>query len=158
MNLFKILGDDCKPCHGGTGEWPLPVDSQPGEWLEVDGDIQVCSRGLHLVSDPLIWWQRKSRLFVAEADPVGASFDSTIKAAFGRARLLYEVTFDWPYLGMFPRVRAFLIASAKSRGEAVDVHLSEANLSGADLSGAVRSTNPPSGWSITDGRLVRDSQ
>lgn len=133
--LFKILGPNGKAIHGGTGSWPLPKDGEPGEWMEVEGEPSCCRSGLHLVSDPLRWWQPKARLFVAEPDLTRPmSSDNFEKAAFQRARLVEEITPDWPLLCCFPRIRAFIAAAKRSRNP--DANLADANLAGAYLAGA----------------------
>lgn len=37
---------------GGVGRfsdvaWPLPADDRPGSWIEVDGPLETCARGVH---------------------------------------------------------------------------------------------------------------
>ncbi len=121
LMLFKVLVDGA-PCHGGDGAYP-----PAGEWTE-PRTPNCCSSGYHLTSDPLRWWRPKAALWLAEGrGPLDG--DGTDKAAFESVQLVEEVTWEWPYLVMFPRVRAFLAASARS----IDP---EADLSGADLSGA----------------------
>ena len=154
--LFKVLSADGKPLHGGTGDWPLPKGGKPGKWYAVDGKLACCERGLHLTSDPLRWWRSKARLFVAEAEPLELAGDGSDKAAFRRARLLYEVTDSWPLLCMFPRVRAFIAASAKSRDSGANLsgaNLSWANLSWANLSGAYLSGADLSGANLSGADL-----
>ncbi|HUX30180.1 MAG TPA: hypothetical protein VMV78_06085, partial [Thiobacillus sp.] len=47
--LFKVLGDDGRPCHGGTGRWRLPHDGKPGDWMPpIEGDLVPCENGYHL--------------------------------------------------------------------------------------------------------------
>ena len=139
--IFKVLTDNGLPAHGGSGAWPLPKGDGPGAWLEAEGALELCASGLHLTSDPLVWWKPNTRVYVAEADPVGAVSDGSDKMAFRRARLVAEITTDWPYLPMFPRVRCFLAASARSRDKTADIswanlagaYLERANLEGANL-------------------------
>ena len=129
--LFKVLVDG-KACHGGSGEYP-PV----GEWTEAV-DPKCCESGWHLTSDPLRWWLPKSTLWLCEAElPIDG--DNSDKAAFRRVRRICEITREWPYLPMFPRVRCFLAASMRSMDANADIawaNLSGANLSGANLRGA----------------------
>ena len=147
--LFKVLGADGKPLHGGTGDWPLPTVNRAGRWLQVAGNLACCVNGLHLTSDPLRWWRQRARVFVAEAKPLELHGDYSDKAAFRRVRLLYEVTADWPLLVMFPRIRAFLAASGNLSG----ANLSDADLRGADLSGANLSDADLSGANLSDAYL-----
>lgn len=132
--LWKVLGENGEAIHGGSGVWPLPTDGKPGKWLTVKGAPECCERGLHLVADPLPWWRAKAALFVAEGD-LGKPFHlDGNKVAFKRARLVCEITRDWPLLRMFPRLRLFLVAQARSRNK--DADISWADLGGADLGDA----------------------
>jgi len=135
LQLFKVLGPNGESIHGGNGQWPLPYDDQPGEWYDCGVAPVICQTGLHLVSDPLRWWRPKARLFLAETDSdVGCCSDNSEKIAVRRARLLIEVTRDYPLLCAYPRLRAFLAATMRSLSK--DADIGWANLSGADLSGA----------------------
>lgn len=143
--LFKLLGDNGKPVHSGSGAWPLPHDGQPGEWRE-ESDIVICQRGLHLVSDPLAVWNDSVRaIYVAEPDlskPIACN--GSVKVACARARLVEEITTEWPLLGCFPRLRCALAATMRSADHDADIswanlagaNLARANLKGADLSRA----------------------
>lgn len=153
--LYKVLTDDGHPAHGGTGTWPLPKGKRPGAWHTVDGDLEICQNGLHLTSDPLKWWKPGARLYLAEADITGGmAHDNSDKAAFGRVRLVQEITKEWPYLPLFARLRCFLAASERSRDGNADISwaylsradLSRAYLSRAYLSRADRPIDPPAGW------------
>ena len=144
--LFKVLVKGC-PCYGGDGKYPkLGVWTPPVK-------PRVCKSGYHLTADPLRWWRPDADLYLAEGrGRLDGRGDD--KAAFQQVRLLRKVTPKWPLLTVFPRVRAFLAATERSRDAGADI--SWANLSGADLSGADRPTNPPSGWTCCqDGRLKR---
>jgi len=44
--LYKVLGPDGEPIHGGTGVWYLPKNGNPGEWMPpTAGTIVVCMNG-----------------------------------------------------------------------------------------------------------------
>ena len=129
--LFKILVDG-GPCHGGSGAYP-----EPGKWTQ-RVDPKCCSKGYHLTSDPLKWWKPNSELWIAEPDGK-IDGDGGDKAAFQRCRLVKKITKSWEYLPMFPRIRAFLAASEKSKDRGANIcwaDLSRANLYGANLSRA----------------------
>ena len=84
---YKVLGDGGRAHHGGRGSWPLPSGKRPGKWLEVDGDIRPCVRGLHLCRKPdLVHWLGPT-IWIAEADESNlvAADD---KVVVHRARLL----------------------------------------------------------------------
>jgi hypothetical protein len=178
--LYKVLGEDGAAIHGGFGKWPLPHDGEPGEWLEVNGDILCCSNGLHLVDNPMPWLQKGAHLFLAEPDlsmPMDFRGD---KGAFTRARLIGEVTPDWPLLPMLPAISVFLLATGvwpeyKPNLRSADLrsadlrsadlrsadlrfaNLRSADLSSANLRSAHRPDNPPDGWKVSDGGLlIRD--
>ena len=135
--LFKVLGADGKPCHGGYGKWHLPTDGKPGRWMAKRKPV-CCESGYHLTSEPLRWYVRGARVFLAQGEgPISGDGDD--KAAFSRARLIQEITRDWRYLCMFPTVRLFLALTERCGDPSADISwadLSRANLSGADLSGA----------------------
>ena len=46
--LFKVLKEDGSPCWGGDYSWPLPNKNEPGEWINVVGELEETSNGLHL--------------------------------------------------------------------------------------------------------------
>ena len=84
--LWKILGPAREAIHGGTGVWP-----EPGEWLEVDGPIQPCVRGLHLCRDQdLLRWARVGAV-VWTVETTGPVVDDDCKVVVGRARLVEPV-------------------------------------------------------------------
>jgi hypothetical protein len=155
MMLFKVLIDN-KPCHGGAAEYP-PV----GEWT-LPVQPSCCSSGYHLTSDPLRWWKPRATLWLAEGEGQ-IDGDGSDKAAFERVRLIERVTWDWRYIVMFPRLRAFLAASDRSIDKGTDItranlsgaYLSRANLSGAYLSGADLSRADLSGAYLSGADLSR---
>ena len=134
MTIFKVLGPNGEAIHGGKGQWPLPEGDKPGAWLTVKGKLVLCTNGLHGVTAQqlLQWYRPNARLFVMEGDESQCDCDAT-KVAFGKARLLFEVTQEWPLLKLFPQALVFLALRAADLSGA---DLSGANLSGADLSGA----------------------
>lgn len=140
LALFKVLVDG-KACHGGDAKYP-PV----GVWTE-DIEPTVCWCGWHLTTDPLMWWKPNCTLWLAEGAGV-VTGDESNKAAFQRVRLLEQITADWKYLQMFPRVRLFMLLTAVhnqsvdvdavnlQRADLSDASLGNINLRGADLSHA----------------------
>ena len=57
MDLYKIVGPNGECLNGGHGDWPLPTDTEPGEWRDVDGPLEACRVGLHLAdADQLPHW------------------------------------------------------------------------------------------------------
>jgi hypothetical protein len=49
-------------------EWPLPTDDGPGEWVEVEGDLVECKRGIHATTiDHLLEWLDDA-IYVLEYD------------------------------------------------------------------------------------------
>lgn len=168
--LFKVLVDG-KSCHGGDHSYVL------GEWTR-RRKPKVCCCGWHLTSDPLRWWRPNAELYVAEGRGT-IDWGEDDKAAFASVRLVAKITRRWKYLPMFPRIRAFLAASERSRDpncdiswanlhgadlheadlHGADLHgadLGEANLSGANLGWAYRPTEPTDGWKADkEGRLIK---
>ena len=81
--LFKVLGQDRMPCHGGVGRWPVP-----GVWREVEGPIVPCRSGLHLcrARHLLLWAQAGATVWRVEVD--GDVLDGSSKVVASRARLV----------------------------------------------------------------------
>jgi hypothetical protein len=146
--LFKVLGPNLESIHGGTMTWVPPADGEEhGPLMRFDGKPECCYSGLHVTSDPLRWWHPGARLFPVQVNLAAPSHgDGSDKMAVTECRLLPEVTRDWPLLCAYPRVRAFLAASERSRDAEADISwaglhkadlngakLKEANLNGADL-------------------------
>jgi hypothetical protein len=46
--VYKVLGPNGKPFHGGRGKWSLPKNGKPGSRLSVEGDLVACRNGIHL--------------------------------------------------------------------------------------------------------------
>ena len=114
--LFKILDGDGKSFHGGNMEWSLPSVTRskvtPGDWHEIEGDVDICRRGLHLTDQEHIsnwsgnhgsfgrYESDPRRVFLAEPGSDGVVQDyyggqsptgSYDKYAVSRARLLEEI-------------------------------------------------------------------
>jgi len=162
VQLFKILDNEGKSCNGGSLQWSLPTKGDdgewtPGEWHKMLGPIARCSVGFHLVPARNVFaWlgSRDRRIFLAEGD--GACDVDSGKAAFTHARLLVEITSDWPLLPMYPVLRAALWA-VRAIPDLSGADLLGANLLGADLSRAYRPTGPPRTWTPDDDGYLRES-
>jgi hypothetical protein len=116
--LFKVLGPDGEACCGGSGRWALPTDEGPGEWMAAVAPI-LCERGYHLTTTPHLWMNADRRLFVAEAndDEFSASRLEQDKICVRQARLLEEVTWDWPFLHVFKQAAIALLYRGSLRGD-----------------------------------------
>lgn len=133
--LFKVLTKDCEPTRGGTFKYPLPADGEPGEWMKAVKPV-ACKSGYHLTSRPASWWVAGARLFTAEAR--GAmDFQAPDKVACESIRLLEEVTPEWPWLPLFPEIKALLVASWRARNLTAKEYPDWAHLSGADRKSVV---------------------
>ena len=89
--LYKIVGMDGKPLHGGTGKWFLPKDKRAGKWMPKVANVVACRRGYHLIpAIAIVDWLPPSgvagRLFKAEGR--GEQNSDGEKIAFAQARLL----------------------------------------------------------------------
>ncbi len=87
---YKVLSSDGRPIHGGSGQWSLPVDGRPGDWMPTLDRVRVCDVGYHLTTSPPSWLRPGCRVFLAEGR--GASESEGGKTAYASARLLREVT------------------------------------------------------------------
>jgi len=55
--MYKVLGEDGRPYHGGSGVWSLPHDGIPGEWMPRIEMIVPCESGYHVCTkDQLVVW------------------------------------------------------------------------------------------------------
>ena len=152
--LYKVISADGSPLHGGTGQWSLPVDGRPGEWMPTVERVRVCLSGYHLTSSPPSWLKPRCRIFLAEGR--GASEAEGSKTAYASARLLREVTLgDWDlrlfaadcaehvlhfYEAKFPkddRPRKAIEAARKyARGELTAAAAADADAADADAAAA----------------------
>ncbi len=86
MTLYKVLNEDGTAYHGGRGAWPLPHDGQPGDWLEVKGQLVPCENGLHLCREQdLVGWLGPA---IYEAEYEGEMVEHEDKVVVRKARLL----------------------------------------------------------------------
>src|ERR1051326_5609961 len=93
QQLFKVLLDG-KSFHGGSMKWELPKKEGrkwiPSKWHEhKNGSLAMCQSGLHLTSNPVVWWKPGCKFYLAEADGVGGQREDKIVAS--RVRLLREL-------------------------------------------------------------------
>ena len=86
--LYKIVGPNGEPRNGGYGDWPLPSDSEPGEWRTVDGDLVPCRNGLHLTdAEHLHMWTTPGSM-VYRAEVAGPIVHADCKYVAGKVRLV----------------------------------------------------------------------
>ena len=90
--LYKVLVGG-KSCHNGQLECSLPKNGDPGEWHEVDGELQLCYRGLHLTDDPAQWWEPDCKVYLVEAEGVLGTCEEREdrKVVARRVRLIREL-------------------------------------------------------------------
>ena len=90
MQLYKVLGADGAPHHGGYGKWHLPYDNQPGDWMPpIIGELVQCRNGYHLCrADQLLMWLGPT---VWRAEYLGEYLDAEDKIVVRQARLLSRV-------------------------------------------------------------------
>ena len=92
MKLYKILVDG-KSCHNGNLKWSLPTKKNgkwiAGNWHTVDGELEICKRGLHLTTKRFNWY--KWGCSVYEAETKGKIKWQEDKCVVNSARLLKEV-------------------------------------------------------------------
>ena len=92
---YKFLSDDGTPAHGGTGQWYLPVDNLPGEWMTpASGELVPCENGYHLCTEAYLLDWLKSALYIAECRGEMLVLESGQKVVVREARLLRRVT-EW---------------------------------------------------------------
>jgi len=55
--LYKVLGPNGEPIHGGSGKYHLPRGKRPGKWMPKIDNIVPCKRGYHVLTvDQLLAW------------------------------------------------------------------------------------------------------
>ena len=85
--LYKVLGPDDRPCNGGSGEYNLPHDGQPGEWMPpIEGELVPCENGYHLCALAQLPSWLNARIY--EAEGRGDHVDGGDKIAYREVRLL----------------------------------------------------------------------
>lgn len=92
--LYKIVGLEGEPLHGGTGKWTLPKGKHPSKWMPKIENVEACRRGYHLIPAKAIveWLPRAPHTgYLCEAEGYGASDKNGDKIAFAEARLLEVV-------------------------------------------------------------------
>jgi hypothetical protein len=92
---YKVLREDGSAPYQTSFKWPLPKGRKPGDWVSVQGPVQLCGNGLHLCArEDISRWVRddneKFRVFEAEGE--GAVQIGADKVSFERARLVREVS------------------------------------------------------------------
>ena len=85
--LYKVLGSDDRPCHGGYGEYSLPHDGQPGKWMPpIEGALAPCKNGYHLCTiEQLPHWLDAH---IYEAEGRGDHIECDDKIVYREVRLL----------------------------------------------------------------------
>ena len=89
--LFKVLGADGKPFHGGKGFWNLPANGEPGEWMPpIQGELVPCKNGYHLCREQdLLRWLGPT---IWAAEYRGERIDDDEKVVVREARLIRQYT------------------------------------------------------------------
>ena len=109
--LFKCVDDKGVALTMSHWKWSLPKGKSPGTWTK-PCDPQMCKSGYHLTLHPLRY--DGTRLFVAEGKGAIAC-ENGDKVAYEQARLLFEVTPEWPLLPLYPEARVFLMRAWRAK-------------------------------------------
>ena len=98
---FKILDND-KSCNGGDFTWSLPTQNEdesytPGEWHEIEGELQMCFHGFHVTKDISQWVNQNSQnrtVYEVEIDETKQILESNYsdKIAVKKLRLVVPFT------------------------------------------------------------------
>jgi hypothetical protein len=90
LTVYKVLDAQYKSTVQHYS-WPLPTDTEPGPWLDMEGDATLCIRGYH-------GWVNKETAFrdsrgahVYEMEIEGVISQDIEKACGTRARLVKEI-------------------------------------------------------------------
>ena len=89
---YKVLNEDGTPCWGGSGQWHLPTDNEPGAWMPRIEDIQMCACGYHVItSDHLMAWLGPA---IWTVEVAGDGILDNDKSCWHEARLLRRLNWD----------------------------------------------------------------
>jgi len=89
VQLYKLVGPNGECINGGSGDWPLPTDTEPGAWRSVDGPLEACRNGLHLTDrDHIDAWAGDSVAVAYAVETDGPVIDAGEKYVAQRVRLL----------------------------------------------------------------------
>lgn len=121
---WKFLDEHARGMVTGFA-WPLPVgDGGAGAWVEADGPLEVCGRGIHACRlDDLAWWL-SAQLWEIELDGVLLHDDPHTLVA-ERGRLVTPVP-GWPDVGpelarwAVDRTRLHAVSVFRSLGSTAD--------------------------------------
>jgi len=92
MRYYKILNTDGTPCHGGTGQWSLPTDDGPGDWMPHIEDIHPCVAGYHICQrDDVVYWLGPA---IFDVEYRGGLVRHDRKIVVQQARLLRRLPWD----------------------------------------------------------------
>ena len=85
--MYKITGKDGRCCNGGTGQWNLPTETGPGDWMpEIEGELLPCENGYHLCRpQDLVQWLGEE---IYEAEYKGDVVEDDNKVVVRKARLI----------------------------------------------------------------------
>jgi len=86
--LYKVLVNG-QSCTAGFLTWSLPKDGKPGKWHRVNGELEMCAKGLHLTTQPFKWYEWGCTCYAAEAKGIKGWNED--KCLCRSARLLEEV-------------------------------------------------------------------
>jgi hypothetical protein len=90
MRAFKVLRDGRSEFTGSR--WPLPAGGQPGDWIDADGPLELCVRGIHTcTADQLPQWLGDE---IWEVELGGEILPAEPAVLSSRARLLRRLE-DW---------------------------------------------------------------
>ena len=91
--IYKVLNTDGTACHGGSGEWSLPHDGEPGAWMPpIEGTLVACVHGYHLCRDKQVLGWLGPALYEAEYE--GECLEGGDKVVVRKARLLRKLKWD----------------------------------------------------------------
>ena len=89
--LFKVLDENGASFHSGHGQWSLPQNDKPGDWMPpIEGELVPCQNGYHLCREQnLIQW---FGLTIWAVEYRGERLNCDDKIVVREARLLRQYT------------------------------------------------------------------
>lgn len=79
--------------------WSLPKNGKPGKWMQVTTPIQLCVSGLHLTTEPVLWYNPwRQQIYLVEVHKKAIrrwdynNLGRTDKVAVSKCRLIRRLS------------------------------------------------------------------
>lgn len=95
VKFYKVLVGS-QSCHGGKYTWDLPSESSglytPSIWNTYVAKLELCSKGLHVTTNPSLWWKDGCTVYEVKVEgECGGKDEKKSKFVYPRVQLLRPV-------------------------------------------------------------------